>query len=272
MKKIVFFDIDGTIIDTFHGKNDISPAVKQAIHKLQSLGHYVFIATGRPYAFISHELWDFGFDGFVLSNGAQVVLNGKTIYEDKMDKAFVKVLANELNAHDIQYVLEGSHHSYIRQGSQRLVNICESINVPLEMIKRDYDIDKVEVYKAEIFCDNEKIEKHCKEVVNQYPDYGYYYSINGCLLEVFAKRNHKAKGIEKTLEILNIPTQNSYAFGDGENDIEMLKTVGCGIAMGNASDHVKSFADIVTDTVGNDGVAMGINKFILNEECNESVG
>ena len=265
MKKIVFFDIDGTLIDTFHGKNDISPAVKQAIHKLQSLGHYAFIATGRPYAFISHQLWDFGFDGFVLSNGAQVVLSGKTIYEDKMDKTFVKTLANELDAHGIEYVLEGERYSYIKPKSQRLFDICESINVSKELIKRDYNLDEVEIYKFEIFCNDEEIEKHCMRVVDGYPDYGYYYSINGCLFEVFAKRNHKAKGIEKALEILNIPIENSYAFGDGDNDIEMLKTVGCGIAMGNASDYVKSFANRVTQTVGNDGVAFGINEYILKE-------
>ena len=123
----------------------------------------------------------------------------------------------------------------------------------------------IDVYKFEIFCNDEEIEKHCMRVVDGYPDYGYYYSINGCLFEVFAKRNHKAKGIEKALEILNIPIENSYAFGDGDNDIEMLKTVGCGIAMGNASDYIKSCANRVTQTVGNDGVAFGINEYILKE-------
>ena len=52
-------------------------------------------------------------------------------------------------------------------------------------------------------------------------------------------------------------------FGDGKNDIEMLSTVGCGIAMGNASDEVKSYAHQVTDSVLEDGVATGIEKYIL---------
>ena len=65
------------------------------------------------------------------------------------------------------------------------------------------------------------------------------------------------------LEYLNIPIENSYAFGDGKNDIEMLSTVGCGIAMGNACEQVKNYAHKVTETVHNDGVAFGINKYII---------
>ena len=65
------------------------------------------------------------------------------------------------------------------------------------------------------------------------------------------------------LDYLSIPLENSYAFGDGQNDIEMLSTVGCGIAMGNASDEVKKFAKKITETVQNDGVALEIEKFLL---------
>ncbi|NOV80034.1 hydroxymethylpyrimidine pyrophosphatase-like HAD family hydrolase [Clostridium saccharobutylicum] len=80
---------------------------------------------------------------------------------------------------------------------------------------------------------------------------------------MYSKRNTKASGILKVLDFLDIPIENSYAFGDGKNDIEMLSTVGCGIAMGNASDYVKKYAKKVTDTVHNDGVALEIENFIL---------
>ena len=72
----------------------------------------------------------------------------------------------------------------------------------------------------------------------------------------------KAHGILKVLDILNIPIEDSYAFGDGINDIEMLSTVGCGIAMGNASDEVKKYAHKVTESVHDDGVAVGIKEYV----------
>ena len=83
------------------------------------------------------------------------------------------------------------------------------------------------------------------------------------LLELYSKKNTKATGILTALKHLGIPVEQSYAFGDGKNDIEMLSTVGCGIAMGNASDEVKSYAHQVTDSVLEDGVATGIEKYIL---------
>ena len=70
-------------------------------------------------------------------------------------------------------------------------------------------------------------------------------------------------GILKALEYLNIPVEDSYAFGDGTNDIEIIQTVGCGIVMGNATEKLKEYADQLTESVQNDGVAVGIEKYIL---------
>ena len=75
MKKAIFFDIDGTLIECFGGIVDMSEKVKNAIYSLQKKGHYVFIATGRPYAFLSQAILDFGFDGFILAN--ELIDSGK---------------------------------------------------------------------------------------------------------------------------------------------------------------------------------------------------
>ena len=64
---------------------------------------------------------------------------------------------------------------------------------------------------------------------------------------------------------LDIDINNSYAFGDGKNDIEMLETVGCGIAMGNACDSIKKYANEITTSIHDDGVATGIERFILKK-------
>ena len=84
MKKAVFFDIDGTLIDAAHGKPFMSPAVREAMRELQRQGHLIFIATGRPYAFLNEEIRSFGFDGFVLMNGAAVLLGNQLIYSKAM--------------------------------------------------------------------------------------------------------------------------------------------------------------------------------------------
>ena len=74
------------------------------------------------------------------------------------------------------------------------------------------------------------------------------------------KGGSKAEGIKKLIEKLGFKMENVYAFGDGLNDIEMLQTVGTGIAMGNALDIVKEYADLVTTNVEDDGIVNGLKE------------
>lgn len=92
--KAIFFDIDGTLIDTLNGRTKISPRVERGIRHLQDEGHYVFIATGRPYSFLDDNIRNFGFDGYVLMNGAQVIVNEQVIYNQPLDEKFVNLFVD----------------------------------------------------------------------------------------------------------------------------------------------------------------------------------
>ena len=261
MKKAVFFDIDGTLIDWSNGLMDITPIVKKSIRKLQDSGHYAFIATGRPYAFLSETLLNFGFDGFILTNGANVKVNDKTIYKKPLNKELIKNIVNDFEKLDIQYMLQGEIDSYMKEHHKEFYSFFDSVNISRKHLKGDYNIDSIDIYKIEMLCKNKEGINYCSSLGTDDYDYMYNEKLNS--FEFYSKKITKATGILKALEYLNIPVENSYAFGDGKNDIEMLSTVGCGIAMGNASDEVKSYAKKVTDTVHNDGIAFGIENFIL---------
>lgn len=263
MKKAIFLDIDGTLIDCFKGINEITPKVKEVIRSIQSRGDYVFIATGRPYAFLSKTILEFGFDGFILANGAHVVINNETIHSNPMDKGFIKDLAMTLENHNIQYILEGETYSYIKEDHKDLYNFYQKIGVPSTYLKRKYNVEEVDIHKVEILCPNEEIMNHCLDFISNNPQYDHFSSIEQKYVELYFKENTKAAAILKVIEHFDLNIENTYAFGDGKNDIEMLSTVGCGIAMGNASDEVKKYAKKVTDTVHNDGVAVGIEKYIM---------
>lgn len=263
--KAIFFDIDGTLIDTLNGRTKISPRVERGIRHLQDEGHYVFIATGRPYSFLDDNIRNFGFDGYVLMNGAQVIVNEQVIYNQPLDEKFVNLFVDFLESKGIQYVLVGERKSYLDQKSQEFYEFYENIHIPRSYFESEYQLEKLDVYKFEILGQTEEIMEECKTWLQDYDDYGYFHSIHPSHLEVYYKENHKATGILKALEYLNIPIEDSYAFGDGENDIEMLATVGCGIAMGNAAKAVKAHAKKVTDSVSQDGVASGIEKYILGK-------
>ena len=260
MKKIIFFDIDGTLLDCPNGITEISPKVKQCIRELQNKGNYIFIASGRPYAFISNEILEFGFDGFVLTNGAQVIVRDELIYKQKIKEDIIKELTNNFEKHNIQYMLQGEIYSYMKSEYKEFYSFYDSFNISRKYIKSEYNLDKIDVYKIEMLCTNKDAVEYCLSLQNDQFDCNHNISHN--IFEMYSSVETKASGIMKVLNHLNIPVENSYAFGDGINDVEMLETVGCGIAMGNASDEVKNHAKEVTCEVENDGIAVGVEMFI----------
>ncbi|WP_455715969.1 HAD family hydrolase [Anaerosporobacter sp.] len=263
MKKAIFFDIDGTLINCMNNQHTMSDKVKEAIKTLRAQGHYTFIASGRPFAFIDENLKSFGFDGFILANGAHIMINDSTIYESPFDDNFYRRMLDEFNNRDIQYILESSEYSYIPEQSTEFYEFYKEIGIPTSYMKRTLPSDDIGILKIEALCPNGDIAKQCLDIIDSYEEYGSFKSIDPRLFEIYNRKNTKATAILKTLEYLNIPIECSYAFGDGENDIEMLSTVGCGIAMDNATDYVKSFAKKITDSVTEDGVANGIMKYVI---------
>ena len=191
MSRAIFFDIDGTLIDCFGGVRHITPKVEQAIRSLKTQGDYIFIATGRPYAFISEELLNFGFDGFVLTNGAQVILHNETIYRESMEKAFVKEAVNAFERIGVQYILEGAVDSYMQERFEAFYEFYESIGISRKHIKGSYELEELEVQKIEVLCPNEEAVLQCSAFLSQYPDYDHFASISQKSVEIYAKKIRK---------------------------------------------------------------------------------
>ena len=82
-------------------------------------------------------------------------------------------------------------------------------------------------------------------------------------VDVTARGNTKQRGIDEIIRHFGIRLEDTIAFGDGGNDISMLRHAGIGIAMGNARDEVKAAANYITDTVDEDGIAKAIQKWIM---------
>lgn len=262
MKKAIFLDIDGTLIDCMNGLKDITPNVKKQLKKVQEKGNYIFVSTGRPYALLDKNILDFGFDGFILANGAHVIINNKTIYSEPIEKKFIKTIVDELENNNIQYILQGELYSYMKESCKDFYKYYDEIGVSRKYFKSKFNIEEIDIHKLEMLCPSDSIKELCLSLIKTNPECDYFSSVNKSAIEVYLKKNSKGSAILKAIDFLNIKIENTYAFGDGKNDIEMLSTVGCGIAMGNASDEVKRHSNKITDTVQNDGVAKGIEKYI----------
>lgn len=253
MKKVLFFDIDGTLIDVGNGITDIPEGAKRQMRKLQKQGHLLFIATGRPYAFISEVINDFGFDGMVLSNGAHVELNGKTIYQQPTDVDITLDLLKHLDENHFEYVIETARKSYLKPEFKVLDDFFHYCRVNQDYIIRDFKVEDVidQCLKLELNVPDDRLDE-VEQIIKDKFKYDRNGNVNA--FEVYSKVISKATGIKKVLEYLNLDISDSYGFGDGLNDLEMIQTVGTGVAMGNGADKLKEVSDLVCDSVLNNGL------------------
>ncbi len=264
MKKAVFFDIDGTLIDIRKGHTKLTDPVKEAIKELRQAGHYAFIASGRPFAYLDEELLQPGlFNGFVLMNGALVLADGKVLNDQPLPRETVQEIVGLCEQHNVQYVLEGKREVYLRPEFDQVRRFYVGIDVSLDNFVEEFELDKIDVYKMEFVCDNPGGNGLFERLLNWPGLTGLMDPAHLKNMELYATAVTKGSGIEQALAKLKLPKEQSYAFGDGLNDLEMMDTVGTALVMGNGQPELKEKADFIMPTVAEDGVAYGIEHYIL---------
>ncbi len=255
MKKIVFFDIDGTLLDQ---EKKLPSSTKKAIKLLKENGVFVAIATGRaPFMFegLRREL---DIDSYVSFNGQFVVFEKEVIYENPLNESELQKFYYETKKQDHPLVFMNEktmkatvkHHPYIETsiGSLKLA--------PPEQDAEFYLNRKI--YQSLLFC-QEQEEKIYLEEYQQF-DFIRWHPYS---LDVLPRGGSKAAGIKKMIERLGFEWKDVYAFGDGLNDLEMLKLVGTGVAMGNGVPEAKEKADFVTSDVSENGIWNGLKELNL---------
>lgn len=258
MIEAIFFDVDGTLISK--NRANISDNVLGALDKLREKGIKLFIASGRHYL----ELDELGineqfiFDGYLTLNGGYCFDHDGVIYKNPIDKNDVMKIVEFASKNDLACSFVESEDLYINLVNDLVVAAQAAINTPVPPIK---DISRAlenDVYQIDPFVDKEHIlklislTKQCK--YTQWHDGAY---------DVIPAYGGKQEGIAAVLKHYNIPVENTMAFGDGHNDIDMLKYVEIGVCMGNGHDETKAVSDYVTASVDDDGIIRALEYFDL---------
>ena len=259
--KAVFFDIDGTLVPLGH--NGIPHEVKEAIARVRDNGVKVFISTGRHPEWIDN-LGDSEFDGYVTVNGGMCLLSDRKtcIYKKTIDPQDIDrlisfsghsdlpivvvpaeggIFINRTND-EVRYVADLLHLSHFN--IQALQNACGKEIVQLIAFGSESERSKSGLMKD--------ILKNCVAT-----------SWNPLFCDIVPAGSDKSVGIDRMIENFGIPLSETMAFGDGDNDIGMLRHVAIGIAMGNAEDNVKKAADYVTTPAIENGVVNALRHFKL---------
>ncbi|GAE28461.1 hydrolase [Halalkalibacter wakoensis JCM 9140] len=252
-KSIVFFDIDGTLLD--HDKK-LPVTAREAVFALKELGHEVAIATGRAPFMFADLRKELGIDTFVSYNGQYVVLRGEEIYKKPLDQRALLALTElaVTKDHPVVYMdhedmkANVSQHDYITESMDSLKIEQVVTHDPLYYQNRD-------IYQSLLFLKSgeEKLYE------NQFSEFDFV-RWHPLSIDVIPAGGSKAIGIEKITSALNIGEQHQYAFGDGLNDIEMLTQIKNSVAMGNAHPDAKAAASFVTRSVDEDGIVEGLKQ------------
>ena len=230
MKKLFLCDIDGTIIDGARNMKEVSSKTIYAMKEL-SKDNYVFIASGRCKGLLDEGMLTLPVNGYILCNGAYCEIGGKEIFAQYFDQNAVEKIIEATLKHNGFYILETLNHMFTNDiKSEQFIRFMQGWSQSLELFKeRPCLSDKYHV--AMIGFDSEEActlaEKDLYGIVRTLRHNGfksYDLNINGIDKGVAAK---------KVMGYLNINKENSYCFGDGINDLEMLQAVGHPVVMEN---------------------------------------
>lgn len=258
MIKAIFFDIDGTLLS--FNTHSIPQSAVDTINAVKKQGIKVFLATGR----LLRQIQKFDgleFDGFITVNGSYcITTDGNVIFKRTISKSELESLISfEANNVHFPYSFMLNSGTYINYINHDVEYLAQLVKVNLPNVGDLSGMTDDEVFQINIYVDNLLEERIMNDVLLSCESSRW----NPVFADINVKGINKRVGIDKFLEYYDIDLSETMAFGDGGNDIEMLKHVAIGVAMGNAGDNVKQIADYVTDSVDNDGIEKALKHFIL---------
>lgn len=253
MIKAVFLDVDGTLIS--HEEGGVPESARTALEELRKKGVKVFASTGRHIRELKRlPLGGVTFDGYVTLTG-QICLDGeeKLISEVAIEKEDADRMLDIFDQCEVPVLIVEKDGMYINFVNDHVHRVQKAISSPVPAVGT-YTGNTI--YQFVIYARKKEAVKIAG-------------NLEGCIItswnpeavDVTSKRAGKARGICRMIEKFGIRKDEIMAFGDGENDIDMIEFAGIGVAMGNADEEVKRCAGYVTDDVSRDGVRKALEYF-----------
>ncbi|MFC4322350.1 Cof-type HAD-IIB family hydrolase [Litchfieldia salsa] len=262
---LIALDLDGTLLSD---NKTISDRSKATISKAREEGHIVIISTGRPYRSSAMYYKELGLNTPIVNfNGAYIhhPLNNKWgVYHEPLELQTVKEIVEASEAFEAHNILaEVIDDVYFHYHDEKLLDIF-SLGDPttqtgdLRQILH-HDPTALLIHPKE---DNvEHIRKHLSDVHAEVIDHRKW-GAPWHVIEIVKAGMNKAVGLKRIAEDFGIPKERIIAFGDEDNDFEMIEFAGHGIAMGNGIEQLKNIANDTTLTNEEDGIAIYLEDFL----------
>lgn len=270
--KIVFFDIDGTLY--YRGdRRKIPGSTVEAIRQLQADGNLAVICTGRCMSCIEPYIQNIGFDGYIAGCGTHIIYGSSELWYQVLSREFIRQMDRLCKEEHMMPVFEGSRFLYVDEpdhpGETR-----EFYDFYRRFYKdrvRSVDYEADDICKLTVRLDQEStygilgesVPVKKKRAALLAEAAGMEVLDKGSSLEIFPADCGKGKGIRRFLTLTGYLDADTYAFGDGINDITMMEQVDYGVALGHADPELVRVCFYETDDLYEDGIYNACRKLHL---------
>lgn len=244
--KIIFFDIDGTLIDM--GAKHISERMLETLARLRERGILLCIATGRSPVSLPH-FEGAEFDAFLTFNGSYCYNKDRSIFSNPIPAQDVRRIIRNAAAIGRPVSLATRDRLAANGKDDDLAEYYSFAHLDLEVAEDFEAVADEEIYQVMLGCVEAEYPAVMKDVHHARITAWWDRAV-----DVIPSDGGKGIGVRKILDFYHLDRSEALAFGDGNNDIEMLQAVGTGVAMENASQRLKEVADDVCGHVAEDGI------------------
>ena len=267
MGKIIFLDVDGTIVDY---ENQIPETAVTAIRRARENGHRVYVCTGRSKAEMQKELWEIGLDGMIGGNGSYVEEHGQVVMHQLITLEECTAIVDWLHEKGLEFYLESNQGLF---ASEKFEQRGETVIQEYSRRKGRAEAEKATVrntfvgmvFDGELYRDDVNKISYVLDSYQDFLDTREHFSNmqNGTwggkgekalFGDIGVANITKAHAIDVLLEYLGADKKDTIAFGDAKVDVPMLEYCAYGVAMGNGGKEIKEAADYITDDVEQDGL------------------
>ncbi|MGE4453034.1 MAG: Cof-type HAD-IIB family hydrolase [Sphaerochaeta sp.] len=270
MYSVLALDLDGTLTNA---KKQITPKTKDAVQRARQAGCHIVLASGRPLLGIEHvatSLDLMGSEGTILAyNGGQLfdTRTKQVLWERSVDIETIRTCFSYARAHklaslsydEVGIITEMDEDPYV--GKEAYNNA-----IPIRKVSNLINEVSNPMPKVMIVGEPARLQKAREDLsllVGDEADLGFS---EPCFMEITAKGVQKASSLLVLLSLLKKGKDSLMVIGDGFNDVPMFSVASLAVAMENASDEVKAYAHVITESNEHDGVALAIEQYILTKQ------
>jgi Cof subfamily protein (haloacid dehalogenase superfamily) len=260
-RKIIFFDIDGTLVD--FGDRSIPASTVMAIAKARAAGHLLYINSGRPYDGIDPRVRAMGFDGYCCGCGVYVQEGDRVLFHQTLDKAVQLDMVALVRKYGLLVMYEGAHQVYFetnrpldrREAFEKAYYAGMGLATDGDAAAPEASFDKFVVW-----TDDEAARTAFCAAVTPWFD---VILREDSLIELVPHGCSKANAMDRILACHGLDRADCIAIGDSTNDLPMLEAAGTSVAMGNGDPRIFDKVTFVTAPLQEDGIYKAMERLGL---------